>query len=112
MNVTSAAPKVTPHVNLAATPSTLGANELIAAAAGAKYRVLQCSVVSTLANVVTFKSATTAITGAYPLAANGGVVLPYNEHGWFETVAGQALNVDLSVGTATAITLQYIKILS
>ena len=111
MNVTSAAPKVTPHVNVAATPASLGSNALVGAVAGVKYRVLQCSVVSTLANVVTFKSNTTSISGAYPLAANGGIVLPYNEHGWFETAAGEALNVDLSVATATAITLQYIRIL-
>jgi hypothetical protein len=111
MNVTSASPRDTPHVNVAATPASLGANELVAAGGvGVKYRVLQVAMVTTLANTVKFQSATNDKTGAFPLAANGGLVLPYNEHGWFETNANEALNINLSVGTATGLQLQYIKL--
>jgi hypothetical protein len=110
MNVTSAAPLVSPHVNLGATPTTLGANQLVAAAAGTKYRVLSVAIVTTAANNVKFQSGSTDITATFPLAANGGIVLPYCEHGWFETASNEALNVNLSAATATAVQIQYIKL--
>ena len=108
-NVTSAAPLRTPHINVFVNPSSLGSNTVVAAPSGvARIRVLQVACVTTLANNVNFLSAATSISATFPLAANGGVVLPYNEHGWFETNAGEALNVNLSVGTATAVQIQYI----
>jgi hypothetical protein len=112
MNVTSAVPLKTPHVNLGATPSTLGATELVAASAGARYRVLSVAVVATVANNVKFQSASTDISATFPLGANGGVVLPYNEHGWFETNVGEALNVNMSAATSTGVQIQYIKLAS
>lgn len=110
MNVTSAVPAYTAHVNLGATPASSGANQLVAAATGAKYRVLQVAVVATTAVSVKFQSGTTDITGTFPLGANGGVVLPYNEHGWFETAAGEALNINLSGAVSTGVQIQYIKL--
>ena len=110
MNVIPTAPHKTVHVNLAANVSALGATALVAAVPSSKIRVLQVAVVSTLANSVKFQSAATDISATFPLAANGGVVLPFNPHGWFETVAGEALNANMTVATATAIQLQYIVI--
>jgi hypothetical protein len=109
-NVTRTVPLQTAHINLGATPSASGATALIAAAPGAKYRVLSVAVLSTLANTVKFQSASTDITATFPLGANGGFVLPFNEHGWFETSVNAALNVNMSVATATAIQIQYIKL--
>lgn len=110
MNVTSAVPLTTPHVNVAANPSTATDTQLVAGATDAKYRVLSVAIVTTLANNVLFKSATTAISATFPLGANGGVVLPFNEHGWFETASGQALNFTTSAATACGVQVQYIKL--
>jgi hypothetical protein len=109
-NVTRTVPLVTSHINLGATPAGLGQTALIAGVAGIKYRVLAVAIIATLANTVKFQSASSDITATFPLAANGGMVLPFNEHGWFETVVGDALNVNMGVATATAIQIQYIKL--
>lgn len=110
MNVTSAAPLVTPHVNLGATPSTSGQTALLSAVAGTKYRVLSLAVMATTAVTVKFQSASNDLTATFPLGANGGFVLPFNEHGWFETNVNEALNVNLGGAVATAVQLQYIKL--
>lgn len=109
-NVTRTAPQKTPHINLGVNPSSLGATTLVAAAVGTKYRVLAAALVTTLANSVKFQSASTDITGTFPLAANGGLVLPFNEHGWFETATNEDLVINLSVATATGVQVQYIAI--
>ena len=109
-NVTRVVPLVTAHVNLGATTASSGATALVAAAAGCKYRVLQVAVVSTLANSVKFQSASTDLTGTFPLGANGGLVLPFCEHGWFETNVNEALNINMTVATSTGIQIQYIKL--
>lgn len=111
-NVTRVSPLVTAHINIAANPSSLGSTTLVAAVPGARYRVLAVAVITTLANNVKFLSNASDITATFPLAANGGLVLPFNEHGWFQTNLGEALNVNLSVATATGVQLQYILLLS
>ena len=110
MNVTRASPLVSPHVRLGATPASLNANELVAAATGAKYRVLAAAVIATTAVSVKFQSGSTDITGTFPLGANGGMVLPFNEHGWFETASGEALNIHLSSAVSCGVQLHYIKL--
>jgi len=110
MNVTSAVPLRTAHVNLGATPTASGATQLIAASVGAKYRVLSVAVVATTAVSVKFQSASADITGTFPLGANGGFVLPFNEHGWFETNENEALNIHLSSAVSTGVQIQYIKL--
>ena len=95
-------------INVIANPSAAATAELVAAAgAGKKIEVVSLKVVSTAANTVTFKSATTAIGPADDLAANGGYVLPYNENGWMCTAANEALNVTLTAANKVAIHLQY-----
>jgi hypothetical protein len=109
-NVTRTVPLVTSHVNLGATPASSGATALVAAVAGTKYRVLALAAIATLANSIKFQSASTDITGTFPLGANGGLVLPFNEHGWFETNVNEALNVNMTVATSTGVQIQYIKL--
>lgn len=101
------APLNTAVVRLAANPASIGANVLVSAQAGAKYRVLALALVSTGANTVTIQSNSTAISGAFDFAANGGMVLDFNEHGWAETAVGEALNLNLSAGTKVAVTVIY-----
>lgn len=111
-NVTRTVPLQSPHINIPANPASLGSNTLVAAVAGARYRVLSLVVVTTLANNVKIQSNATDISSTFPLAANGGIVLPFNEHGWFQTNLGEALNVNLSIATATAVQVQYIMLMS
>ena len=111
-NVTRVAPAQSPHINLAINPASLGSNSLVAAIPGARIRVLSLAVVTTAANTVTFQTNATPISAAFPLAANGGLVLPFNEHGHFTTLIGDPLTVNLSAATATAIQIQYIVILT
>lgn len=82
----------------AATDTTIAAG-----VADKRIRVLSCVVVASGgANNVRFESTAggTALTGVMNLAANGQLVLPYNEAGWFETLPGQLLNLELSAATA------------
>lgn len=110
MNVTSAVPIRTVHVNLGANPASSGANELIAAAAGTKYRILSVVVVATTAVTFKLQSASTDITATFPLGANGGFVMPFNEHGWCETNVNEALNATLGGAVACGVQIQYIKL--
>ncbi len=111
-NVTRTSPLKSPHSNAFATPSSLGGNAIVAGVAGKKYRVLSVVVVTTAANSIKFQSASTDISATFPLAANGGLVLPFNEHGWFETAAGEALNINLSAATSTGVQVHYIDLLA
>jgi hypothetical protein len=84
-----------------ANPTTSGdANEIVAAqAAGCKIRVLAAFINGKSAgDTVIFKTATTAISTTFAVGAGVTVVLPYNPHGWFETAAAEALNVNLTTG--------------
>lgn len=107
-NVTSTPTKQTNVIRGFTAASSLGATQLVAAQPGLSIRVLSMAVVTTLANAVKFQSGTTDISAAMPLGANGGIVLPFNEHGWFQTNAGEALNVNLGTATATGINFQYV----
>ena len=89
--------------------SSLGSTAVVAAITGKSINVLSMAVISTLANNVKFLSAATQISATMPLGANGGFVLPYNSYGWFNTAVGEALNVNLSVATATGVMITYIE---
>lgn len=90
-----------------ANPASLGSNVLIAALTGQKIKVLGMSIVSASANTISITSNTTDISADMSLAANGGLVLPFTKEGWFETVAGQALNIDLSAPAQVGVTILY-----
>lgn len=80
--------------------ATSGDNELVAAVDGKEIRVISFELISTGTVITQFKSgAATAISGAYPLVANTGLVNPGNSiegaHP-FETAAGEALVLNLS----------------
>jgi len=90
--------------------SASGDTTLVAAVPGKKIRVLALTAVTTLANSVHFRSLATPITATFPLAANGGVVLPVNELGWFETAVGEALVLNMTVATATGVQVVYVMV--
>ena len=70
---------------------------------GKKIRVLSYRIHLSAASTVTFKSATTAITGAMTAVANGNLVIAaeFNPAGHFDTAVAAALNLTNSTGTAT-----------
>ena len=111
MNVTRTPPKVVTVQTAKLDTSALGATAIVAAPASAdvSIRVLQVVIVAAAANTVNLQSTTTTAnkTALYALAANGGLVLPFCEHGWFQCTAGEGLSINLSAATAVGITIQY-----
>lgn len=94
-----------------ANPSSSGNTQVVAAqGAGVKIRVLSLVIVSTIAQTVKFQSATTDISAGFPVAANGGIVLPPNDHGWVQTADNEALNINLSAATATGVQVVWIPV--
>lgn len=92
--------------------ATSGDNTLVAAIASTKVRVLSVFLVAAGAVNVRFESAASgsALSGQMNLAANGGFVLPFNPAGWFETVAGELLNLELSGAVSVDGSLTYVEV--
>lgn len=85
---------------------------VVPAVTGKKIRVLSYTVVCTAAGTVQFKDGAggTAITGAMPFDAKGGVSAPFNPGGHFETSAGTLLQLADSVGSNVFGHLMYIEV--
>lgn len=93
-------------VNRAFVNATASGNTPVVTAqgGGVRIRVLSVNVITLTALTVKFQSATTDISPAAPLGANGGYVLPRNVDGWFQTSANEALNINLSgAGTVSCL---------
>ena len=89
-----------------------GDNTLVAAVSGKQIKVLAVLLVVTGDVDVRFESDAdgTALTGVMSLAADGnGFVLPMSVPGyhWFETVAGELLNLELSAAVQASGCLVY-----
>ena len=94
--------------------ATSGNNTLVAAVAGKKIRVLGFFLVSAAGAVTArFESDAdgTALTGQMTMSATGSTVAPgFNPLGWFETVAGELLNLELSAGVSLDGALTYVLV--
>jgi hypothetical protein len=108
MNVTSAPGKVTAIKRAFINPASIGANAFVTGVPGRGIRVLSVALIASGVTNVKFQSAATDISALFSLAANGGLVLPFNEHGWFQTADGETLNLNLSAAIATGASIQYI----
>jgi len=87
-----------------ATPSGVGNSVLVAAQPGQRIVLLQVCVITGGSNNVKFQTnGTTDISATYPLAQNGGFVLPYSQLGWFATEIGESLTFNQSAGVSTAV---------
>jgi hypothetical protein len=87
---------------------TLAASgQVVAAVAGKRIRVFALVTSALLACNVKFQSNTTDITAAFPLAANGGFVMPAIGQAWFVTATGEALNLVMSLATSVAVQVIY-----
>lgn len=95
-------------INKAAASTT----ELVALVAAKKIRILSMYLVSTAANTVTLLSHTTTANndGGLAYAANGGLVLPFNPIGWFDTTAGEALDITCSGAGQVSGQLVYVAV--
>jgi hypothetical protein len=92
--------------------SASGASQVVAAVTSKKIRVLALQLTASAAVNVKWQSHVTPTdkTGLAYLAANGGYVLPFNPAGWFETIAGEALDINLSAAIAVGGSLTYVTV--
>lgn len=94
---------------------TAGDNTLVAAVAGRKIRVLAAVIAGTGAATVAFEStaggdALTGDMGVSIAAEVDSIVLPHNPAGWFETVAGELLNLEVAGAGSVSGCLTYVLI--
>lgn len=89
-----------------------GDNELVAAVASKKIRVLGGLLIASAAVNARFESGAggTALTGVMNLAANAGFQIPYIPVGNFETAANTALNLELSGAVSVDGWIVYIEV--
>ena len=105
------APLKTAHITTFANPSAAGNTAVVIPPSGAAVRVLGMALMNGgTANNIKFQSATTDISALFALGINGGLVLPFNEHGWMQTNVGEALNINLSGATAVGVQISYILV--
>lgn len=79
--------------------SSSGDNLIVASVSAKKIKVLSATLVSSGTVSVKWRSGTTDISGAMPLVANSGFVLPASSPGqghYLETAVTTALNINLS----------------
>jgi hypothetical protein len=88
-----------------------GDNQLIAAVAGKRIRILSMFFVAGGAVNAKYQSdsggGAADLTGPLPLAANGGASLPFNRYGWLETQVGKKLNLNLSAAVQISGSITY-----
>lgn len=93
-----------------------GDNTLVSADATHKIRVTAMHVIAAAAVNLYFTdgAAGTVLFGGSTnkinVGANGGFVLPYNPHGWFETSSNKALVMNLSGATAVSGGMNYLLV--
>lgn len=92
--------------------SSSGASEVVAAVASKKIRVTQIVLMANAAVNVKFQSdgSPTDLTGLLYLAANTGFAPGYDPTGHFETLSGEALDINLSGAIAVGGWLKYIEV--
>lgn len=90
-----------------------GDNTIVAAVASKKIRVLALHLTMTGTLVtIRFESAAggTALTGQMQPLAGNSITLPFNPVGWFETVAGDLLNMELGGAQSVDGCLVYVEV--
>jgi hypothetical protein len=91
--------------------SSSGDNEVVAAVALKKIRVVAWDVVVNAAVNFKWRTAATDITGLYYMPGQGaGLARSFNPVGYFETVAGEALNLNLSGAVAVGGVITYVEV--
>lgn len=94
------------------TASASGATTVIAAVGGKRIRVIAYDFMANGTVNVKFQSHVTPtdLTGLYYLIANTGKVNNFNPVGWFQTVSGEALDINLSGNISVGGSIVYVTI--
>ncbi|ANS05114.1 glycoprotein repeat domain-containing protein [uncultured Mediterranean phage] len=90
-----------------------GDNTLVGLVSGKKIRVLSLFMISAgtvTARLESTDSDGTLLTGQMNLVVNSGFTLPFNPVGWFETAAGELLNLELSAAVSVDGCLVYVEV--
>lgn len=89
-----------------------GDNELVALVSAKKIRVLSLMLMAAGTTTARFESSTAGnfLSGEMNLVANVGFALGFNPAGWFETVAGESLNLQLSAAISVDGFLTYVEV--
>lgn len=89
--------------------SANGGTTIVTNGGAQKIRVMAANMIASAAVNVKWQTSSGAdLTGFAYLTSNGGYILPYNQLGWFETVATDDLVVFLSGGIPVGGHLTYI----
>ena len=92
------------------TASASGNTQVVALVASKKIRVVKIFLNSSGTVTAKFQSNTTDISGNHYLVASSGRDANFCPVGIFETVAGQALNINLSLAVAVSGELVYVEV--
>lgn len=94
------------------TASSSGATTIVPLVTSKKIRVLQMVLTSNGTVNVKWQSHVTPTdkTGLFYEVANTGYTMPFSPVGWFETVAGEALDINLSGAVAVGGVLAYVEV--
>lgn len=103
------ATQVTPKFK-AISASQNGDNDIVAAVVGKKIRVLSYAFVSSGTVNVKWQSNATDLSGLMYFIANTGISSGYNPKGHFETVAGEALQLNLSGAVPVGGHINYVEV--
>lgn len=97
-------------VKIATTTATT--TTLVALVASKKIRIVALYLVTSAACTITLQSHTTTSNsdGGLAHAANSGIVLPFNPIGWFDTTAGEALDMVTSATANVSGQLTYVAV--
>jgi hypothetical protein len=90
-------------------------SSVVSAVAGKRLRVIAAAVMTAAtATNVTFNTkpsgAGSAISCLFACGINGGIVLPENGEGWFDTGVGEGLTVTTGAGSTTGIQVVYAEV--
>jgi hypothetical protein len=93
------------HLAISATDDA----DIVAAIVTNKIRVLSLQLIAETAVTLTWTSGTgpTTISGPQAIDAKGGIVLPHNPFGWFETAAGAKLSLAMSAAANVGGSITY-----
>jgi hypothetical protein len=113
MNVTSAVPLASPHSNFFFNISSIGQSPGVPITSStSRIRVLGLVVVAAAPNIFTLRRGGTNISPDFNLVAGIPLVIPFNEHGWFQTFPGEGLNFLLTAASQVAVHVHTIEISS
>lgn len=113
--ITNAGASLTPKYALANVAASTTDGSVVSAVTSKKIRVLAIAVLAgSTATNITFNTkpggAGSAKSCLFANGANGGVVLPFNPVGWFETNSGEGLSATTGAGSTTGIQVTYVEV--